>query len=63
MHTTEAPAPKARKWLTDSLRSEFARRFACEPSEVESHLDARDAMNAYAAERREREGGPALGGW
>jgi hypothetical protein len=44
-------------WLTDGYRSECARQMGCAPSEVEFRLDARAAMDAYAAERHEREDG------
>lgn len=42
-------------WLTPEGRAECAKRMDCAPSEVEFRLDARAKMDAYAAERRERE--------
>lgn len=44
-----------RPWLNTQLRAEYARLFDCKPEEVDSCLDARERMDAYAAERRERE--------
>ena len=44
-----------RTWLTDAIRADFARQFDCAPAEVEYRLDAREAMDAYIAERMERE--------
>lgn len=46
---------KPRKWLTDPIRADYARQFDCVPAEVEYRLDAREAMDAYIAERKERE--------
>ena len=46
---------KPRIWLTDDIRADFARQFDCAPGEVEYRLDAREAMDAYIAERNERE--------
>lgn len=40
-------------WLTDAYRSECARQMGCAPREVEYRLDARAAMDAKIAERRE----------
>lgn len=40
-------------WLTLASRAECARQMDCRPSEVEYRLDARAAMDAKIAERRE----------
>ena len=42
-------------WMTDAHRATCALYMACDPSQIEYRLDARAKMNAYAAERRERE--------
>lgn len=54
---------KPRPWLNDKHRASLAASFACDPSEVEAHLDARQRMNAYIAERMEREGHPFPRTW
>lgn len=46
---------KGYRWLTEKARADFAEIFDCEPGQVEFSLDARDRMDAYAAERAERE--------
>lgn len=42
-------------WMTDAHRATCALHMACDPSQIEYRLDARAKMDAYAAERRERE--------
>lgn len=42
-------------WLTTEYRAVCALQMDCRLSEVEYRLDARAKMDAYAAERRERE--------
>jgi hypothetical protein len=42
-------------WMTDAHRAACALHMACDPSQIEYRLDARAKMDAYAAERRERE--------
>ena len=42
-------------WMTDAHRATCALHMACDPSQIEFCLDARAKMDAYAAERRERE--------
>lgn len=42
-------------WLDDAARARFAVQYDCGPSEIEFRLDARDRMDAYIAERAERE--------
>jgi len=41
--------------LSDAVRADLARQLDCQPSEVEARLEARDRMEAYIRERRERE--------
>ena len=42
-------------WMTDAHRATCALHMACDPSQIEYRLDARAKMDAYAADRRERE--------
>lgn len=42
-------------WMTDAHRATCALHMACDPSQIEYRLDARAKIDAYAAERRERE--------
>lgn len=43
-------------WLTEEFRATCAREMDCAPPQVEYRLDARAAMDAKIAERREYEG-------
>lgn len=51
-----------RPWLSAASRANLAVTFGCALDEVDDCLDARERMDAYIAERREREypvgGGP-----
>ena len=49
--------PTKRPWL-DKYRAELAKSFGCKPSEVEGCIEASKKMDAYIAERMEREGHP-----
>ena len=42
-------------WMTDAHRATCALHMACDPAQSESRLDARAAMDARIAERREYE--------
>lgn len=46
---------KPYRWLTEKVRAELAKTFDCDPAEIECRLDARHAMDAKIAERREYE--------
>lgn len=42
-------------WLDAAARARLAVQYDCDPAEIEYRLDARDRMDAYIAERQERE--------